>query len=105
MDVTPGRNRADLARTGPIALGRRGCLTRNRKPRSRPGAKAAVEHTYRWVTEILQEPEGPRRANSRVLVVHDDRPRRVDTVNREHVLDHPHERVERSGIRVDEAHS
>jgi hypothetical protein len=53
------------------------------------------------VAEVLEEPERARRAHPRLLVVDDHRRVRVDAAQVEEVIDDPHERFQRPGIRVD----
>ena len=93
-----------LARAGPRRSAAAAPASRvTGRPAARPGAEAAVEQPHARVAEVLEEPERARGAHARLLVVDDDRRRRVDAVDREHVLDHPHERLERRRIGVDQA--
>ena len=55
------------------------------------------------MAEVLEKPERAGGANPRLIVVDDDRRRRLDAAGREQVLDHPHERLERRRVGVDEA--
>ena len=55
------------------------------------------------MAEVLEKPERARRAHAGLLVVDDDRRRRVDAARGEQVLDHPHERLERRRVGVDQA--
>ena len=57
------------------------------------------------MAEVLEEPERARGAHARLLVVDDDRGCRIDAVHGEHVLDHPHEGLERRRVGVDQAHA
>jgi hypothetical protein len=57
------------------------------------------------VAEVLEKPEGARRAYSRLFVVHDDGRGGLHSVRLEQVLDHPHECIEWSRICVDQAHA
>ena len=57
------------------------------------------------MAEVLEKPERTRRPNARLLVVHHDRRRSLDAVHGQHVLDHPHEGLQRRGIGIDQAHA
>ena len=55
------------------------------------------------MAEVLEKPEGAGGTNPGLIVVDDDRRRRLHAASREQVLDHPHERLERRRVGVDQA--
>ena len=68
-------------------------------------AEAAVQNGRLPVAEILEKPEGARRANAGVGFVDDDRTIGRHAAKREQVANHPHEGAERRVARVDQAHA
>ena len=100
--VLPGRDGLRHARPLPLADRRRRRLARNRKPslsRRRTRRRAAAPTDGR----SIEKPERAGGANARLIVVDNDRRRRLDAASREQVLDHPHERLERRRVGVDQA--
>ncbi len=102
-NLAPRRQCMRFAPARPLACRRWSGVARDWQPGPRPRPKPAIEHAGRRVAEVLEKPESSRGANARLLVVRDDRRRGVDAMDCEHMLDHPHERVERRRIRVGQA--
>jgi hypothetical protein len=54
------------------------------------------------MSEVLEEPEGARGTETGLIVVDDDRRIRGHAAQVEQVIDHPHERLQRRRVGVDQ---